>query len=59
MARAAGMVVTATQRLPFDFLILSPGIEYKEEAVQGFAQAREKLPVGFRAFEPKSGSWPL
>lgn len=49
--RAAGVVVTATRRLPFDYLILSPGIEYMDEAVQGFAQAREQLPVGFRAFE--------
>ncbi len=49
--RAKAVVVTATQRLPYDFLILSPGIEYMEDAVQGFAQARDQLPVGFRAFE--------
>lgn len=49
--RAAGVVVTPTQKLPFDMLVLSPGIDYMEDAVQGYAQAREQLPVGFRAFE--------
>lgn len=49
--RTKKLVVTATQRLPYDFLVLSPGIEYMEEAVQGFAEARDHLPVGFRAFE--------
>jgi NADPH-dependent 2,4-dienoyl-CoA reductase/sulfur reductase-like enzyme len=49
--RAASVVVTASGRLPYDFLVLSPGIEYMEEAIAGYAQAREQLPVGFRAFE--------
>lgn len=49
--RAKAEVVTATQRLGYDFLVLSPGIEYMEEAIAGFAQARDHLPVGFRAFE--------
>jgi NADPH-dependent 2,4-dienoyl-CoA reductase/sulfur reductase-like enzyme len=31
--------------------VLSPGIEYVEEAVAGYAEARGQLPVGFRAFE--------
>lgn len=49
--RAAQTVVTATQRLAYDFLVLSPGVEYMEEALPGYAEGREQLPVGFRAFE--------
>ncbi|MBX3635201.1 MAG: NAD(P)/FAD-dependent oxidoreductase [Rubrivivax sp.] len=49
--RAGSAVVTASGRLPYDFLVLSPGIEYDEQAIAGYAQAREQLPVGFRAFE--------
>ena len=49
--RAKGQVVTATQRIGYDFLVLSPGIEYMEDAIAGYAEAREHLPVGFRAFE--------
>lgn len=49
--RAGKTVKTATQSLPYDFLVLSTGIEYMEETLPGFAEAREKLPVGFRAFE--------
>jgi NADH dehydrogenase FAD-containing subunit len=44
-------VVTATQRLGYDFLVLSPGVEYMEDGIQGYAEARAQLPVGFRAFE--------
>lgn len=44
-------VVTATQRLRYDHLILSPGVDYIEDSIQGYAAAREQLPVGFRAFE--------
>jgi len=44
-------VVTATQRLPYDFLVLSPGVDYMEDGIQGYAEARAQLPVGFRAFE--------
>ncbi len=49
--RAAQVVVTATQKLPYDFLVLSPGIEYMEETLPGYAEGRDQLPVGFRAFE--------
>jgi len=49
--RAKREVVTATQRLPYDFLVLSPGVEYMEDGIQGYAEARALLPVGFRAFE--------
>lgn len=44
-------VVTATKRLPYDFLVLSLGVDYMEESIQGYAEARAQLPVGFRAFE--------
>lgn len=49
--RAKREVVTATQRLPYDFLVLSLGVDYMEEGIQGYAEARAQLPVGFRAFE--------
>lgn len=49
--RVNKFVVTGTQKLPYDFLVMSPGVEYMEDSVQGFAEARDRLPVGFRAFE--------
>ncbi len=49
--RTARVVVTQTQRVAYDFLVLSPGIEYMEEAIPGFAEAQGAIPVGFRAFE--------
>jgi sulfide dehydrogenase [flavocytochrome c] flavoprotein subunit len=49
--RAGKAVKTATQRLPYDYLVLSTGVEYMEETLPGYAEAREQLPVGFRAFE--------
>lgn len=52
--RAAQVVVTGTERLPYDFLIVSPGIDYMEDAIPGFAEHRDKLPVGFRAFEQQA-----
>ncbi|MDW8370875.1 MAG: FAD/NAD(P)-binding oxidoreductase [Geminicoccaceae bacterium] len=44
-------VVTASGRIGYDFLVLSPGVEYAEEAIAGYAEARDRLPVGFRPFE--------
>ncbi len=49
--RAGMAVVTATQRLAYDFLVMSPGVEYMEESLPGYAEGRDQLPVGFRAFE--------
>jgi len=49
--RAARTVATATQTLPYDFLVLSPGVEYMEESLPGYAEGRDQLPVGFRPFE--------
>lgn len=49
--RPGAAVVTQGGRLRYDFLVLSPGIEYMEDGIAGYAQAREHLPVGFRAFE--------
>jgi len=49
--RAGRTVKTATQSIPYDFLVLSTGLEYMEEALPGYAAAREQFPVGFRAFE--------
>lgn len=52
--RAGRVVITSTERLPYDFLVLSPGIDYMEDAIPGFAEHRDKLPVGFRAFEQQA-----
>jgi len=49
--RTKQIVVTGTQRLLYDFLVLSPGVDYMEDGIQGYAEARAQLPVGFRAFE--------
>lgn len=49
--RDAREVVTPEGRVPYDFLVLSPGIDYIEDAIEGFAAAREQIPVAFRAFE--------
>ncbi|MBS3916537.1 MAG: NAD(P)/FAD-dependent oxidoreductase [Sulfuritalea sp.] len=49
--RAGRTVKTATQSIPYDFLVLSNGLEYMEEALPGYAAARDQFPVGFRAFE--------
>jgi len=45
------LVLNDGRRIEYDFLVLSPGIEYMEDSVAGFAQARELAPAGFRAFE--------
>lgn len=45
------VVLSDGRRVPYDFLVLSPGIEYMEETVAGYAEARAIAPVGFRAFE--------
>lgn len=52
--RKARVVVTETHRIAYDFLVLSPGIEYMEEAIPGFAEAQGAIPVGFRAFEQQA-----
>ena len=44
-------VVTASGRIGYDYLVLAPGVEYAEEAIAGYAEARTALPVGFRPFE--------
>lgn len=49
--RTRSQVVTATQRLGYDFLVLALGVDYMEEGIKGYAEARAQLPVGFRAFE--------
>ncbi|MCZ7566172.1 MAG: NAD(P)/FAD-dependent oxidoreductase [Burkholderiales bacterium] len=40
-----------TRSIPYDFLVLATGLEYMEEALPGYAGARDQFPVGFRAFE--------
>lgn len=48
------VVLDDGQRIGYDYLVLSPGVEYMEEAIAGYTQARERLPVGFRAFEQEA-----
>jgi sulfide dehydrogenase [flavocytochrome c] flavoprotein subunit len=49
--RAGKTVITSQGRLPYDYLVLSPGVDYIEDGIAGYAAARAQLPVGFRAFE--------
>lgn len=49
--RVRRVVHAGGRELPYDYLVLAPGIEYMEEALPGYAEARAELPVGFRAFE--------
>jgi NADH dehydrogenase FAD-containing subunit len=39
------------RRLGYDFLVLSPGIEYLTASIPGLGDAIRRWPVGFRAFE--------
>lgn len=52
--RASRIVVTGSTRLSYDFLVLSPGIDYMEDAIPGFREHKAKLPIGFRAFEQEA-----
>ena len=52
--RTARVVVMQTHRIAYDFLVLSSGIEYMEEAIPGFAEAQGAITVGFRAFEQQA-----
>jgi sulfide dehydrogenase [flavocytochrome c] flavoprotein chain len=49
--RPSRTVITDSQKIPYDFLVLSPGVEYMEDTLPGFAEGRDQLPIGFRAFE--------
>ncbi|MFN3629263.1 MAG: FAD-dependent oxidoreductase [Casimicrobiaceae bacterium] len=50
--RAGKTVETANrEKFAYDFLVLSPGIEYIEEGIPGFAEHRDRLPIGFRMHE--------
>lgn len=49
--RSRKVIVAGGREIAYDFLVLSPGIEYMEEAMPGFAEGRASLPVGFRMFE--------
>ncbi len=49
--RTRKVIVLGGREIAYDFLVLSPGIEYMEEAMPGYAEGRASLPVGFRMFE--------
>ncbi len=52
--RGERVVITENERLPYDFLVMAPGIDYMEDEIPGFAEHRDSLPIGFRAFEQQA-----
>ncbi|MBK9362791.1 MAG: hypothetical protein IPM99_17620 [Rubrivivax sp.] len=54
--RSAAVVVAGGQRIGYDF-VLSPGIDYMEEAVQGYAAARAAA-GGFSGLRAGGGAAP-
>jgi len=49
--RAARYVRTASGLVFYNYLVVSPGIDYMYEAIQGYSEVRQFLPVGFKPFE--------
>ena len=45
------LIRTTGGYLSYDLLVLSPGIAYMYEAIPGYPEAKDFLPVGFRPFE--------
>lgn len=52
--RAGRSLTLPSGSIRYDFLVLSPGVEYMEDTLPGFAEGRAQLPVGFRAFEQRA-----
>lgn len=42
---------TTSGTLTYDFLVVSPGIDYMHEAIEGFTEVKHLMPVGFKPFE--------
>lgn len=47
--RSSRMVYTANGSIDYDFLVLSPGIDYMLETIEGLAEARPHVPIGWRS----------
>lgn len=49
--RAARYVRTTSGIIFYNYLVVSPGIDYMYEAIQGYSEAKRFLPVGFKPWE--------
>jgi NADPH-dependent 2,4-dienoyl-CoA reductase/sulfur reductase-like enzyme len=49
--RAGRYVRTTSGLVHYNYLVVSPGIDYMYEAIQGYSEVRQFLPVGFKPFE--------
>lgn len=49
--RDAKVVGTGAGNISYDYLVMSPGIDYMEETIEGFSEAAHMMPVGFKPFE--------
>lgn len=49
--RDAKVVGTGAGSIDYDYLVLSPGIDYMNETIEGFSEVAHLMPVGFKPFE--------
>ncbi|RIH89404.1 FAD-dependent oxidoreductase [Calidithermus roseus] len=49
--RTARYVRTTGGLVFYDYLVVSPGIDYMYEAIEGYGEVKQFLPVGFKPFE--------
>lgn len=49
--RTARYVRTPSGLIHYNYLVVSPGIDYMYEAIEGFSEVKQFLPVGFKPFE--------
>ncbi len=44
-------IVTGAGSIAYDYLVLSPGIDYMYEAIDGYDDVKHLMPIGFKPFE--------
>jgi NADH dehydrogenase FAD-containing subunit len=49
--RDARIVATTAGTVNYDYLVLSPGIDYLYEAIEGYEEVKHLMPIGFKPFE--------
>jgi NADPH-dependent 2,4-dienoyl-CoA reductase/sulfur reductase-like enzyme len=49
--RIARYVRTPSGLIHYNYLVVSPGIDYMYEAIQGYSEVKQFMPVGFKPFE--------
>ncbi|MEZ4607118.1 MAG: FAD/NAD(P)-binding oxidoreductase [Deinococcales bacterium] len=49
--RDSKVVATSAGNVSYDYLVLSPGIDYMNESIEGFDEVAHLMPVGFKPFE--------